>query len=125
MGSSSINFKYDITYKKTDMELQSKRSNNQAYQEFVNCVNNTCMSPEIKKLGLVTYYFQEKTDVENPEWVKIILFLKLHGKKFEEKMRFSEQLRDAIDNSLVKLKNETDNLEQIIELEKQFYISIL
>lgn len=125
-SSSSVlkNINQVISNVEVSSELESKMLTNQPYNEFVNCINDTCKSYEVEKLGFAEYLLHEKKDMENLKWTKIILDTKLYEKDFEEKMIFWERLRNIIDGAIEKLKHGTNNLEQVIELEKQFYINI-
>lgn len=105
-------------------ELQTKMVHSEHYREFVNCINNTCKSYRVEKLGFAEYLLYEKKDIENPKWKKIILDAQLYEKDFEKKLYFWEQLRIMIDESLDKLKNNTKSLDEVIELEKRFYINL-
>lgn len=105
-------------------ELQAKMVISKSHEEFVTCINNTCKSYEVEKLGFAEYLLHEKKDMENPKWQKIILDAQFYEKDFEKKMDLWEELRELVDSSIDKLKHETHNLEEVKELEKQFYINL-
>ena len=105
-------------------ELQVKMVISEPHQNFVNCINDTCKSYDVEKLGFAEYLLHEKKDIENPKWEKIILDARFYEKDIEKKIERWEQLRELIDKSIDKLKNKTSNLEEVKELEKQFYISL-
>ncbi len=105
-------------------DLQAKMVVSESHQEFVNCINDICRSYEVEKLAFAEYLMYEKKDLENPEWKKIILDTKFYERDFERKLELWEKLRDIVDKSIDELKYKTNNLEEIKELEKRFYIHL-
>jgi len=106
-------------------ELQAKMVIEPSYKEFVSCINDTCKSYEVEKLGFAEYLLREKKDIENPKWEKILLDARFYEKNMEKKLEKWESLRDLIDESIKELKLKTKTKDEIIELEKKFYINLM
>ncbi len=105
--------------------LQAKMVIDSHYNEFVSCINDTCKSYEVEKLGFAEYLLREKKDIENPKWEKIILDARFYERDMEKKLEKWERLRDLIDESIEELKLKTNTKEEIIQLEKKFYINLV
>jgi len=79
--------------------LQAKMIISEPHQDFVNCINDTCKSYDVEKLGFAEYLLHEKKDMENPKWEKIILDARFYERDVEKKIKRWEQLRELVDKS--------------------------
>jgi len=106
-------------------ELQAKMVVSHPYKEFVNCINYTCRSYEVEKLGFAEYLLREQKDIENPKWEKIMLDARFYERDMDIKIEKWEKLREIIDASIKELKLKTTSTEEIKKLEEKFYINLI
>ena len=104
--------------------LEGKVRAGGAYREFVAAVVSACSSPAAEPLEITEYSLDEKRDLENPRWLKVILQVGFADGDFDSKRARRIRLRGMINERIRGARLGSDAPEAINDLIGRFFIIV-
>ena len=104
--------------------LESKACANRVYREFVTAVIAACSSPAAERLEISAYSLDEKRDLENPSWLKMILDIDFVDGDFDSKRERRIILRGMLNERIRAAKLRSATPERFDEIIGRFFIIV-
>ena len=104
--------------------LEGKVRAGGAYREFVAAVVSACSSSAAEPLEITEYSLDEKRDLENPRWLKVILQVDFADGDFDSKRARRIRLRGMINERIRGARLGSDAPEAINDLTGRFFIIV-
>lgn len=115
----------ELTYFSISGELETRILEESTVSSFVSCIEQTCRERNSELSMPAKFHLEQKRDLENPNWDKIILNVKYKKLKMESAIKEWEYLRGLIDLSLNRLNPNEIDVEKLKKLRNMFYIKLI